>query len=68
VAGVPLLIQARDLLRSPIPVYSQGAARLENLLRDGGSALYWPARPGALSHDLEIAIAALEGREPADER
>lgn len=68
VAGGRLLIQARDLLRSRMPIYSQGAARLENLLRDGGSPLYWPARPGALSQDLELAIAALEGREPADER
>jgi hypothetical protein len=50
-----------------MPVYSQGAARLENLLRDGGSPLYWPARLGALSQELEVAIAALEGRDPADE-
>jgi hypothetical protein len=68
VAAGPLLIQARDLLRSRTPVYSQGAARLENLLRDGGSTLYWPAQPGALSQELELVIAALEGREPADER
>lgn len=62
VAAGPLLIQARALLRSRTPVYSQGAARLEDLLRDGGSPLYWPAQPGALSHELEVVIAALEGR------
>jgi hypothetical protein len=67
VAAGPLLVQARELLRSRMPVYSQGAARLENLLRDGGSPLYWPARLGALSQELEVAIAALEGRDPADE-
>jgi hypothetical protein len=44
VAAGPLLIPARDLLRSRTSVYSQGAARLENLLRGGGSPLYWPAR------------------------
>jgi hypothetical protein len=68
VAAGPLLVQARDLLRSRTPVYSQGAARLENLLRDGGGPLYWPARRGALRHELEVAIAALEGRAAADER
>jgi hypothetical protein len=68
VAAGPLLIQARDLLRSPMPVYSQGAARLANLLRDGGGPLYWPAHPGALSHALEAAIAGLEGRQPPGER
>jgi len=68
VAAGALLVQARDLLRSRTPVYSQGAARLENLLRDGGGPLYWPARRGALRHELEVAIAALEGRAAADER
>jgi len=68
VAAGALLVQARDLLRSDTPVYSQGAARLENLLRDGGGPLYRPAWRGALQHELEVAIAALEGREAADER
>jgi len=68
VAADALLVQVRELLRSRTPVYSQGAARLENLLRDGGGPLYWPARRGALRHELEVAIAALEGRAAADER
>lgn len=68
VAAGPLLVQAKELLQSRMPLYSQGAARLENLLRDGGGPLYWPARPGALRHELEVAITALEGREPPDER
>jgi hypothetical protein len=60
----PLLIQIGDLLRSTAPVYSQGAARLESLLTDGGSPLYIPAWRGALSHELELIIAALEGQDP----
>ena len=68
VAAGPLLVQAKELLLSRMPLYSQGAARLENLLRDGGGPLYWPARPGALRHELEVAITALEGREPPGER
>jgi hypothetical protein len=67
-AAGSLLIQARELLRSRRPVYSQGVARIENLLRDGGGPLYLPARRGALRHELEVAIAALEGRDPADKR
>jgi hypothetical protein len=68
VAAGALLVQATELLRSRTPVYSQGAARLEKLLRDGGGPLYRPAWRGALRHELEIAIAALEGREAADQR
>ena len=68
VAAGALLVQAGALLRSRTPVYAQGAARLERLLRDGGGPLYWPAWRGALRYELELAIAALEGREPADER
>jgi len=40
VAAGPLLIEARELLRSRTPVYSRGAARLENLLRDGGRGIF----------------------------
>ena len=58
----PLLIQIGDLLRSSAPVYAQGVARLEILLKDGGSPLYTPAWRGALSHELEMIVAALEGR------
>jgi hypothetical protein len=59
----PLLAQVGEVLRSRAPVYSQGVAMLEQLLKDGGSPLYLPAWPGALNHELELIIAALEGRE-----
>jgi hypothetical protein len=59
----PHLIQVHELLRSKTPVYCQGVAMLECMLRDGGSPLYLPARRGALSDELEAIIAALEGRE-----
>lgn len=64
------VLNARDgleglqaLLLSPTPVYAVGMARLELLLTDGGSALYLPEYPGALSAELEALQAALEGRE-----
>jgi hypothetical protein len=60
----PLLIEIEDLLRSSAPVYSQGVARLELLLKDGGGPLYTPAWRGTLSDELEMIIAALEGRDP----
>jgi hypothetical protein len=62
-AAGPLLIQVRELLRSTAPVYARGVAMLEDLLGDGGSALYLPVRRAELSHELELIIAALEGRE-----
>jgi hypothetical protein len=58
-----MLVQARDSLRSSAPVYARGVAMLEGLLRDGGSALYLPAWRGELGHELELVVAALEGRE-----
>jgi hypothetical protein len=57
----PHLIQVHELLRSKTPVYCQGVAMLECMLRDGGSPLYSPARRGALSAELEAIVAALEG-------
>jgi hypothetical protein len=62
-AAALLLIEVRELLRSAAPVYARGVAMLNSLLGDGGSPLYLPARPGDLSHELEMIIAALEGRE-----
>jgi hypothetical protein len=59
----PLLMQARELLRSSAPVYARGMAMLEELLGDGGSPLYLPARRAELSHQLELIMTALEGRE-----
>lgn len=63
VAARPLLIQVGEVLRSRAPVYSQGVALLEQLLKDGGSPLYLPPWQGALNDELEVVIAALEGRE-----
>jgi hypothetical protein len=34
-----------------------------NLLRDGGSPLYLPERRGALRHELEAILPAMEGRD-----
>jgi hypothetical protein len=62
-AAEPLLIEVVDLLRSSAPVYARGVAMLKKLLGDGGSPLYLPARPRDLSHELELIVAALEGRE-----
>jgi hypothetical protein len=61
-AALPLLIEVRELLRSTAPVYAEGVAMLEGLLGDGGSSLYRPVGQGQLSHELELIIAALEGR------
>jgi hypothetical protein len=66
-AAGPALTRISELLRSTTPVYCQGLAMLEELLRDGGGSLYTPARPGALSRDVEKTLAALEGRRDADE-
>lgn len=63
VAAGTRLVQIEELLRSRAPVYSQGVAMLQQLLRDGGSPLYLPSRRGALNHRLDEIIAALEGRE-----
>ena len=63
----PRLIAVRELLRSTAPVYAQGVAMLEHLLRDGGSPLYVPASRRALDHELDLILAALGGdREPSD--
>ena len=67
-AARPLLIQVAELVRSTTPLYSQGLAMLEELLRDGGGPLYFPTRRGALSRELELILAALEGREHPDDR
>jgi hypothetical protein len=61
-AAAPLLTQIGELLRSNTPIYSQGVAMLEHLLRDGGGPLYLPAQRGALTEQLEVIAAALEGR------
>jgi hypothetical protein len=67
-AAAPLLIQIGELLRSNTPIYSQGMAMLEGLLRDGGSPLYVRARPGALTEKLEVIVGALEGRSNLDDQ
>jgi hypothetical protein len=65
-AAEPLLSLAGELLRSARPVYAQGVAALACLLRDGGSPLYAPPRPGALREDLELITAALQGADQAE--
>jgi hypothetical protein len=67
-AARPLLIQVAELLRSTAPLYSQGLAMLEELLRDGGGPLYSSTSRGALGRELELIIAALEGCEHPDDR
>jgi hypothetical protein len=62
VASEPL-VRLRALLRSRAPVYAQGLAMLRQVLRDGGSAWYLPAWPGALAQAIEEIIVALEGRD-----
>jgi hypothetical protein len=57
------LAQLRELLRSGVPIYARGVAMLAGLLRDGGSAVYLPHWRGQLSHELELIIGALEGRD-----
>ena len=59
----PLLIEARELLLAPVPIYCQGVAGLVELLRDGGGPIYAPVREGALTDELVGLIAALQGRE-----
>jgi hypothetical protein len=59
----PHLIQVQALLRSKAPVYCQGVAMLERVLRDGGSSLYFPVRQRALTDEVEAIIGALEGRQ-----
>jgi hypothetical protein len=58
----PLLIEARELLLAPVPIYCQGVAGLVELLRDGGGPIYAPLREGALTDALVRLIAALQGR------
>jgi hypothetical protein len=67
-AARPLLIQVAELVRSTAPLYSQGLAMLEELLRDGGGPLYSSTSRGALGRELELIIAALEGCEHPDDR
>ena len=64
-AAGSLLLLVRELLRSTAPIYARGVAMLEILLTDGGSPLYAPTSRGALSHELELIFAALQGREPS---
>jgi hypothetical protein len=63
-AAAPLLDLTGELLRAPAPVYAQGVAMLACLLRDGGSALYAPTRPGALRQELERITVAMHGADP----
>jgi hypothetical protein len=58
----PLLIEVRELLLAPVPIYSQGVAGLLELLRDGGGPIYAPVTEGALTDALVSLIAALKGR------
>lgn len=58
----PLLIEARELLLAPVPIYCRGVAGLVELLRDGGGPIYAPVREGALIDALVRLIAALQGR------
>jgi hypothetical protein len=67
-AAEMLLTQVEDFLGSNAPVYARGVALLEDLLRDGGGPVYRPSWPGELSHQLELIIAALEGREHHERR
>jgi hypothetical protein len=64
--AAPLLSLSSELLRSGRPVYAQGVAGLACLLRDGGSPLYAPTRPGALRDELELIAAALHGADRAE--
>src|SRR4051812_16248718 len=50
-----------DRLRSPEPVRPAGAARLLELLRDGGGPLYRAGSPGALLAELDRIHRALSG-------
>jgi hypothetical protein len=58
----PLLIEVRELLLAPVPIYSQGVAGLVELLRDGGGPIYAAVREGVLTDALVRLIAALQGR------
>jgi hypothetical protein len=58
-----LLTEAGTILRSGAPIYCQGVARLRHLLSDGASPLYYPEHPGELSEEVEVIVAALEGRQ-----
>ncbi|MGZ5375629.1 MAG: hypothetical protein ACXWEF_04165 [Solirubrobacterales bacterium] len=60
VARLPLL-QIETMLRAERPVYCQGVARLQLLLFDGASALYYPTRAGEPTDELERIIASLRG-------
>jgi hypothetical protein len=62
----PLLIQVWELLRSSAPVYARGVAMLRGLLGDGASPLYRPIARAELSHQLELIISALDGREQSE--
>ena len=54
-----------QLLLSQSPVYADGMARLQLLLTDASSAVYSAEYPGALSHEIDAVIGALEGRDGA---
>ena len=62
----PLLIQISERLRSSVPVYARGVAMLEGLLGDGGSSADRPIQRAALSRQLELIAAALDGREQSE--
>jgi|SRR5262249_33401168 len=51
------------MLEDGEPAYSQGMARLNLLLTQGGSSLYAPGRTGRLAEEVDAIIDALEGRE-----
>jgi hypothetical protein len=56
------LDQVQELLRSSRPLYAQGVAMIASVLKDGGSSLYLPMWKNELDLELQLAIAALEGR------
>jgi hypothetical protein len=61
-AAAPLLSRIAAVLELEGPIYCQGVAMLETMLRDGASAIYGRGGERALSAQLERVIAALEGR------
>lgn len=63
-AGVRLsLASVAALLETDEPVYSRGLARVQLLLTEGGSPLYFPLRTGDLCREVDAIVDALEGRE-----
>ena len=61
--AAPLLEEILGVLRSDAPVYCQGVAMLELLLRDGGGPFYRPASRGQLAGEPDRVLFALGGTE-----